>query len=213
MKHSWNLIVLVILIFFIFCKKETIENFVISKNRNVVSGRDSREYSVVSKFGNNETAAELMRKNNIFIISLLRYIRNKYLFKKHGTNKEQQFVSRVLSRYNPDMVFENWPKDGEDTSFVVNKGEKFGLCLRSKKTMEFHPADLLQFVTIHELTHMGTITYGHNKEFWSWMKFMLVQAKAAGLHTPVNYSEKPVMYCGLEVVSNPYFIDHDWNQH
>ena len=200
-----EIILLFIIILLIYCKNNKDYEYF-----NVYSSLDKRKYNVVGRFANYKDAADKMAESNKFIIELLRFLRNKFLIKKQGDILEQNFVSRLLNRYNPDVLLENWPKPGDDTSFVINKGDKFGLCLRDKKYNEFHENNILQFVIIHELTHMGTTTYGHNYEFWSWMKFMLVQAKESGLYTPVNYGIHPEKYCGLKVSSNPYFQNYNW---
>lgn len=210
MEHQ-GIIIIVLIVLVIWYTDNCIYEY-FTDGHHVYSSLDKRKYKVVGGFGNEKSAANKMSEINTFIVSFLRYLRNKFLIKKIGTQKEQAFVSRVLQRYNPDVLTENWPKPGEDTSYVVNKGEKFGLCLRDKKYNKFHNENIIKFVTIHELTHIGTTTYGHNYEFWSWMKFMLVQAMHAGLYTPVDYQKAPTKYCGMDVFSNPYFSKYDWNK-
>ena len=45
------------------------------------------------------------------------------------------------------------------------------------------------FVTLHELSHIATKTIGHKSEFWENFKFLLQQAKEAGIHNPVDYKK------------------------
>ena len=178
---------------------------------NVISSIDKRTYRVSGGFTDMNNASNTMAKLNNFIIEFLRFLRNKFIVDKQGLYIEQAFVKRLLKNYNPDVIFENNPKPGEDTSFVVNKGEQFAICLRNKKNKTIHDMNTLQFVIIHELTHMGCINYGHGYEFWSWMKFMLIQATKSGLYTPVDYSINPVSYCGMNVSFSPYYTDiYDW---
>ena len=40
---------------------------------------------------------------------------------------------------------------------------------------------------------------------WDNFKFLLVQAKAAGLYNPVDYKNKPGEYCGMPITDNPYY--------
>jgi hypothetical protein len=174
---------------------------------SVMSSIDKRLYKVVGGFTDKKEAANIMAELSEFIVEFLRFLKNKFIVNRRGTKKEQEFVNRLLRNYNPDMIFENDPKPGEDTSFVINKGEKFGICLRNKQNTNIHDKPILHFVIIHELTHMGTIEYGHEYEFWSWMKFMVIQAKEAGLYNPVDYSINKTSYCGIPVTSNPYFVD------
>ena len=173
-----------------------------------VSNLDLRTYKVASGFSDSKDAANHMAKVHSFIIDVLANLKKKFIINGQGTQQERAFVQRVLNRYNPDVLFENDPEDGGETSYVVNKGDKFAMCLRSKNldTMdEFHSASILQFVALHELSHLGSPTYGHDRNFWEWFRFMLIEAKFAGLHEPVDYSENSVVYCGLPVRKNPYF--------
>ena len=174
---------------------------------SVMSSMDKRTYNVVGGFANVKDAANEMAELSKFIVEFLRFLKNKFIINRQGTNKEQEFVNRLLRNYNPDKIFENDPKPGEDTSFVVNKGEKFGICLRNKQNTNIHDKPILHFVIMHELTHIGTIGYGHEYEFWAWMKFMVIQAKESGLYNPIDYSIHKTSYCGIPITSNPYFVD------
>jgi hypothetical protein len=178
----------------------------------IVSSLDQRSYKVVGGFTDLNTASDTMSKLNNFIIEFLRFLKNKFIINQYGSQLEQEFVKRMLINYNPDVIFENDPKPGGDTSFVVNKGKQFGICLRNKKTKNIHNANLLKFVMIHEMSHLGCIKYGHGYQFWSWMKFMLIQAKESGIYTPVNYAKNPTTYCGTNVSFSPFFSDkYDWH--
>lgn len=173
-----------------------------------VSNLDDKSYRVVGGFVDSHKAADKMAELHAFIINYLRYVRSKFIINGQGTLAQQQFITRMLNNYNPDVIFENDPRPGGETSFVVNKGDEFGVCLREKvgkdKT-QFHDHSILRFVILHELTHLGTSTYGHNYEFWSSFKFVLTQAVEANLYQPIDYSLAETNYCGLIVEFNPYF--------
>ena len=52
------------------------------------------------------------------------------------------------------------------------------LCLRHKKgDHPFHDYNTLQFVMIHEIAHIASISEGHNQEFINNFRFLLRQAK------------------------------------
>ena len=61
------------------------------------------------------------------------------------------------------------------------------------------------FVVLHELAHIMTLSIGHKTEFWDNFKFLLENAKEAGIHQPVDYSEKPQEYCGMTISDSPYY--------
>jgi len=207
-KGSTIIIVIIMIILYEYQNRLIYEYFT---SANIVSPLDQRSYKVVSGFADSDKASIIMSQLNKFIIELLRFLKNKFIINGNGLPIEQNFVTRVLNNYNPDTIFENNPRPGEDTSYVVNKGQKFGICLRNKTNSNIHDNGILEFVIIHELTHLGTITYGHDFQFWSWMKFMLFQAYEAGLYVPVNYSLFKTKYCGIPVTFNPFFSsEYNW---
>jgi hypothetical protein len=55
------------------------------------------------------------------------------------------------------------------------------------------------------LSHVGTKSIGHKTDFWDNFKFLLENAKAAGIHEPVNYKEKPAQYCSMDIRDNPFY--------
>ena len=66
----------------------------------------------------------------------------------------------------------------------------------------------LMLVAIHELSHIATKSIGHKTEFWDNFKFLLENAKEAGIHTPKDYKKKPVEYCGMDIKDNPYYDNY-----
>ena len=50
-----------------------------------------------------------------------------------------------------------------------------------------------------------TKSVGHGDEFWQNFKFLLINAKAMGIHEPVDYKKNPINYCDMEIHDNPYF--------
>jgi hypothetical protein len=204
-------IIIVIIFLYFFLESDVSEYFT---STFIVSGIDNRKYKVASEFENSDKAADKMAEISAFINVFLKHMRNKYLIRRMGNSREYDFVKRMLENYNPDVIFENNPLPGEDTAFVVNKGDKFGICLREKviNRGSIHDMNTLKFVILHELSHLGCKSYGHKYEFWSFFRFSLIQAVEAGIYTPIDYRYEPINYCGLPVRFNPYFNeDYDWN--
>ena len=178
------------------------------KNR-MCNSIDDRCYEVSDKFVNSADASVLLANINIYCIKLLRHLRGKFM--KTSNDKYikmwQNNVAFLLSNYNPDNIIENTPTGSVNTSYVDEKGKVFAICLREKLSgnNNFQNMHDLHFVVLHELTHMATQSYGHEDEFWTNFKFILTEAKEAGIHTPVDYSKYPINYCKLDVNYNPYF--------
>lgn len=203
------IVCIIIIIYYEYRYNSLYESFVATR---IESNTDKRKYNVAGLYSDTLEASNTMADINNFIFEFLKFLRNKYIFKKFGTYYEQDFVKRVLKNYNPDVIFENNPNPGEDTSYVTNKGKEFALCLRDRKTKKIHDFNLLQFVTIHELSHLGNIDFGHGYSFWSWMKFMLIQANESGLYIPKDYSKNHIVYCGLEVTFSPFYSNkYNWH--
>ena len=63
----------------------------------------------------------------------------------------------------------------------------------------------LMYVAMHELSHIGTVSIGHNDEFWANFKQIIQFAVEADLYQPVNYKENNTSYCGMKLTDNPYY--------
>ena len=94
----------------------------------------------------------------------------------------------------------------EYTAYSENKGEKLAFCLNTKKNgNNLIDLNTLTFVAIHELAHIASESIGHKDEFWRNFKFLLTEAKEINVYNPVDYSQKPIEYCGMKITDNPYF--------
>ena len=126
-----------------------------------------------------------------------------YLEKAHPADKR---VKSLVDNFNPKKIIEILPTSSY-TAYSENKGEKVAFCLNVTKGGKENLIDehTLMFVAIHEMSHICTTSIGHTKEFWSNFKFLLTEAKAAGLHDPVDYAKKPVEYCSMKITDNPFY--------
>jgi hypothetical protein len=112
-------------------------------------------------------------------------------------------VLRLKERF-PNTSLSESDGYGSQTSFSINKGEKIVLCLRSKDgSNKFVDKNLLLFVALHEMSHIMTISIGHEDEFWNNFKFMLKECQNNGIYKCINFSSDPKSYCGITVTSSP----------
>jgi len=129
---------------------------------------------------------------------IVNYIGDKY------ANEER--CQRLVKGFNPKRVMETLPTS-EYTAYSENKGEKIAFCLNRDKKDNSKLIDIntLTFVAIHELSHVMTKSIGHTNEFWENFKFLLQEAKAAGIHDPIDYKKSPKEYCFIKISDNPYY--------
>jgi len=162
----------------------------------VVSTVDGNKYCV-RESSKVKDSADLLAKVTEKCKKLVKYVGEKF--------PDQENVKRLVNGFNPQKVMETLPTS-EYTAYSENKGEKLAFCLNTEKNgntmIDEHT---LTFVAIHELSHIATKSIGHKSEFWENFKFLLEQAKAAGLHMPKDYKKEPQKYCGMTIRDNPAF--------
>lgn len=125
-----------------------------------------------------------------------------YLKEKHPDDERTQ---RLVIGFNPTKISETLPTS-ELTAFSENKGEKIAFCLNKKKNgSKLIDINTLTFVALHELSHVATKSVGHGQEFWQNFKWILQNAKEAGIYSPVDYKQQPEDYCGMTINDNPYY--------
>ena len=191
-----DILVYVIIVFvLLFCLKVYSESDVYNL-KCIVSTVDGNKYCVREREKINDAAnllARVTEKCKALIV---------YLKEKHSDDDD---VKRLIDGFNPKKISETLPTS-ELTAYSENKGEKIAFCLNKKKNgTKLIDINTLTFVAIHELSHIMTKSIGHKQEFWQNFKFLLQQAKAAGLYTPVDYEKKPESYCGMTITDSPYF--------
>jgi len=143
--------------------------------KRVCNDFDGRCYDIADKYNKTKQASEILAQLNDFGVNVMRHLRRKYIWNNSGNPHGKEIVEYLLSNYNPDAIIENAPINDVNTSYVDDKGKVFALCLREKESGDnnFHSMDLLKFVVLHEMTHMATESYGHEKDFWTHFKFLL----------------------------------------
>tara|TARA_B100001063_G_C16727742_1_gene537427 strand:+ start:692 stop:1288 length:597 start_codon:yes stop_codon:yes gene_type:complete len=127
----------------------------------------------------------------------------EYMVKTYPADER---IKRLKAGFNPTRIMETLPTS-ELTAYSENKGEKIALCLRKKNKENSSLIDLntLTFVAIHELSHIMTLSIGHEPEFWENFKFLLINAETIKIYKPVDYKKSPQPYCGIPISDNPYY--------
>jgi len=163
----------------------------------IVSTVDGDKYCVRER-KNLQEASNLLANITVKMKKLVEFVDVKYPDKPN--------IRRLVKKFNPNKIMETLPTS-EYTAYSENKGKKLAFCLNKEKHNNNNLIDenTLMFVAIHEMSHIATESIGHNKEFWDNFKFLLQEAKEAGIYKIVDYSAHNEEYCGMTITDNPYF--------
>ncbi len=145
-----------------------------------------------------QESADLLAKITDKATYFVNYLKEKY--------PDKQCVKRLVEGYNPDTIKEILP-NSKHTAYTENKQKMF-FCLNVKKddtNSKLIDEHTLMFVALHEMSHISCKSIGHKSEFWETFRFLLGEAKIAGIHEPVDYSKEPVEYCSQKINDNPYY--------
>jgi hypothetical protein len=181
----------------LICMYKYLDNIDTFDLKCIVSGIDGNKYCVRERKKVDE-AADLLAKTSEKCKRLVEYVFKKY--------PEKDNVKRLKAGFNPKQIMETLPTSTY-TAYSENKGEKLAFCLnvKNKDNNNLIDENTLTFVAIHELSHIATKSIGHKSEFWENFKFLLKEAKDAGIHNPVDYKKSPQEYCGMKIHDNPYY--------
>ena len=162
----------------------------------IISSKDGNRYCVRERL-KLELAADLLASVTGKCKDMVKYMNEKH--------PDDDRTKRLVSGFNPKKINETLPTS-ELTAYSENKGEKLAFCLNTTKDGDkLIDINTLTFVALHELSHIMTVSIGHKQEFWENFKFLLQNAKDAGIYIPVDYKKKPEQYCSMTINDNPYY--------
>jgi len=162
----------------------------------IISDVDGNKYCVRERH-KLELAADMLARTTTKLKQIVSHVAEKF--------PDRENVKRLKEGFNPTKVVETLPTS-EFTAYSENKGEKIAFCLDAEKGKnKLIDENTLMFVGIHEISHIATKSVGHTDEFWKNFKFLLEQAVALNIYTPIDYKKNPQKYCGMEITDNPYY--------
>ena len=185
------IILIFLIIYFYIFKNEDIQL------KCIISKIDGNEYCVRRR-SDKDKAADLLATTINKCKKIVKYVKNKY------PNNED--VKRLVNGFKETEIKETLPTS-KFKAYSENKGQKLAFCLNKDGENDDNLIDdnTLLFVAIHEISHIMTKSIGHKPEFWNNFKFLLENAKEAGLHNPHDYKKHPKHYCGMKITDNPYY--------
>ena len=162
----------------------------------IIASKDGNRYCVRER-EKLELAANLLAEVTQKMKDMVAYMKK--------THPDDPRTIRLVEGFNPKKVSETLPTS-ELTAYSENKGEKIAYCLNtSKEGNKLIDLSTLTFVALHELSHIMTESIGHKQEFWQNFKYLLQNAKEAGIYDPIDYKKNPKRYCGMDINDNPYY--------
>jgi hypothetical protein len=162
----------------------------------IIASKDGNRYCVRER-AKLELAANLLAEVTGKCKEMVKYMNTKH--------PDDERTKRLVEGFNPKKINETLPTS-ELTAYSENKGEKLAFCLNTTKEGDkLIDINTLTFVALHELSHIMTKSIGHKQEFWNNFKFLLENAKAAGIYQPIDYKKNPKKYCGMTINDNPYY--------
>ena len=170
--------------------------YIDDQNLVMLKSKVDEDFHLVQELPDKKEAADIMAEIKNRIEKLLIYLQSTY--------PDNPDVQRLTSKYDENNIRETHINDN-GTSYSIDKGEEIHLCLRDKESLKLHKINILMFVTIHELGHIMSKTYGHNDEFNKNFIFLLKNSVKIGVYQNVDYSKTSENFCGMKVDANPLF--------
>ena len=167
----------------------------------VKSSIDNERY-LVRNLPDKQDAADRLARVRAKILILRRYLEQ--------THKDKPFVNQMLTNFDcSSSRFTESTPDAQYTSYSVNKGEKIYMCLRQRDEKEhLVKENIILFVALHEMSHVGTASIGHTPEFWNHFAWLLKQAEHVKIYEYTDFAAHPVEYCGVHITDSPTYKEH-----
>jgi hypothetical protein len=173
-----------------------------NSKETVKDGHFNLKYHIINDDDADKTAV-IINDLNLFVIDVIDHLKVA-IVENRIDDDHMYFVKNLVNKYNP-MVVSEGNSDDSDTSFIINKGDKMVICVKNRNN-EFHDMSLLKFVTLHEISHIGSIEYQHESEFWDNFRWLLRFVVKERMYEPIDYGKYPIEYCKhVYLQDNPYF--------
>lgn len=162
----------------------------------IISTKDGNRYCVRDRGVNTQQSADLLAQSTERMQKLADHL------KKNFSNNPE--VIRLIAGFNAKKISETLP-NSELTAYTENKS-KMSFCLtKTKEGKKLIDLNTLMFVSIHEMSHIGTKSIGHKQEFWDNFKFFLAEAQKIGIYESVDYKKNNTEFCSLIIKDNPIY--------
>jgi len=164
---------------------------------HVESTVDHEKY-LVRNLPDKQDAADRLARTRAKLLRLMKELK--------AAHPDKAFVKQLVNFDAAPSRFSESTPDASYTSYSVNKGEKVYMCLRQRNEKEeLVDENVITFVAIHEMAHIGTPEIGHTPSFWNNFGWLLKEAEAMKIYTFTNFAAHPVEYCGIKITDQPTY--------
>jgi hypothetical protein len=165
---------------------------------HVQSTVDGQKY-IVRNLPDKQDAADRLARTRAKLLRLMRELQH--------TDAKKPFVEQMVRNFDADPSrFSESTPDANYTSYSVNKGEKVYMCLRQRNEREeLVDENVITFVAIHEMAHIGTVDIGHTPLFWNNFGWLLKRAEEIQIYQYTDFAAHPVEYCGIRITDQPTY--------
>jgi hypothetical protein len=169
---------------------------------SMVKSKVDDQYYLVRNLPDKQQAADSLAHVRTKILRLIKYLKQSHM--------DKPFVKQMVTKFDcsSERFTESTP-DAQYTSYSVNKGEKIYMCLRQRNQREeLVDENIILFVALHEMSHVGTVSIGHTPEFWNNFSWLLKQAEKLKIYQYTDFAAQPVEYCGIHITDSPTYKEH-----
>jgi len=166
---------------------------------SLTQSKVDKEYYLVRNLPDKQDAADRLARVRAKILRLRKNLAQSHM--------DKPFVKQMIENFDctASRFTESTP-DAQYTSYSVNKGEKVFMCLRQRDAKEeLVSENIILFVALHEMSHVGTASIGHTPEFWNHFAWVLKQAESMNIYEYTDFAAHPVEYCGVHITDSPTY--------
>jgi hypothetical protein len=97
----------------------------------------------------------------------------------------------LIRKFDKTKILETTSPHSLYTLYAVDKAGNIGAYIRQSDDT-FIDKNILLYVAIHKLAHIGTTSIDNRQELWAFFKILLKEAILTGLYTKVRYHIDPI---------------------
>jgi hypothetical protein len=138
---------------------------------------------------------EYKRQKADLLENINNVIKRMIILLKQSKHKDDPDVKKLFTNWSGFIEELHQYERRSIFAYNVNKGESISLCLENKNDETLNDINALLHVVLHELAHVMTEDYKHDKHFWDNFEFLRRFANENGLYVMKDYGKNPVSFC------------------